>query len=476
MKYLSLILSVVFLVALGATGCAPREQKLYVVSLNDQHANIDYYPQFAALIDSLRGAHPDLLLFSAGDNRSGNPINDRYEQPSFPMYALMNKVGFDLSCLGNHEWDAGVGALKEAVSWADFPFVCANATFADTVEMPVSPYVVIEHQGLRIGVIGAIELGANGLPAFHPRNAGGTTFRPIKEVLPEYMFLRDECDALFLLSHCGYEADREIAVQFPQFDAIFGGHSHTRVADTQLVNGVMVTQAESRVKYVTLSTFVFVDGKVVDKKEELISVRDFSKRNTEVQAMVDNYNGDEFFAVAVGNNLAPINSRESLGCLMADAFRHTLGADLCFQNPGGVRYDTLSARPIILKDLLGLDPFDNEMIQFNLTGLEVIALMKSCYVTDHGSIPIFCSGCSYSYSTDADGKISDIAVALEDGNPLDMDAVYNVVMNSYMATVFDYEHEDEGRSTFRTSNELMLDYLSHHPDFDYSTVSRVTKR
>ena len=46
----------------------PKEQKLYIVSTNDMHANIDNFPQMAALIDSLRSAHPDLLVFGAGDN------------------------------------------------------------------------------------------------------------------------------------------------------------------------------------------------------------------------------------------------------------------------------------------------------------------------------------------------------------------------------------------------------------------------
>ena len=113
------------------SACEPKskEQKVYIVSTNDMHANIDNFPKLAALIDSLRTAHPDLLLFSAGDNRSGNPINDRYVEPSKPMYELMNAVGFDLSCFGNHEWDDDVTGLRNVLSWADFPFVSANTTF-----------------------------------------------------------------------------------------------------------------------------------------------------------------------------------------------------------------------------------------------------------------------------------------------------------------------------------------------------------
>ena len=453
--------------------CQPKEQKVYIVSTNDMHANIDNFPKMAALIDSLRTVHPGLLLFSAGDNRSGNPINDRYSEPTKPMYELMNAVGFNLSCFGNHEWDSDVTGLRDVLSWAKFPFVSANTNFEDSLHMTnFHPYVIFEREGLKIGVIGAIQLGANGLPDSHPKNLGGTHFRPIEEVLPEYLEELKECNAIFLLSHCGYEADRETAEKFPQLAAIFGGHTHTRVSEKQLVNGVMITQAEAKVKYVTLSTFTFVDGKLVDKDMELLSVRDFPKKNEQIAAMIKHYNSDPYFSTVVTNNMSPVESYETLGCLMTDAVRSTTGVDMAFQNPGGVRFDTLSVRPVTIKDIFALDPFDNEIVQFTLTGEEIIRLMKCCYVTDNG--PIYCSGCSYSYKEDG-GEMTDIVVTLEDGTPLDMNAKYKVAMNSYMVSVFDYEHEDEGTSTFHSSNELMLEYLAQHPEIDYANVSRVTE-
>ena len=477
MKRLSRFMLAACAAILLLTACEPKvkEQKVYIVSTNDMHANIDNFPQFAALMDSLRSVHPDLLLFSAGDNRSGNPINDRYAEPAKPMYDLMNKVGFDLSTFGNHEWDGNVTGLRKVLGWANFPFVSANVTFEDSLQMTnVSPYIIIERDGLKLGVIGGIQLGPNGLPDSHPKNCGGCTFVPITEVLPKYIDELSDCNAIFLLSHCGYEDDRETAEQFPQLAAIFGGHTHTRVAEKQLVNGVMVTQAEAKVKFVTLSTFTFRDGVLVDKDMQLLSIKEFPKRNAEVQAMVDEYNSNEYFRTVVTNNLTPIESYESLGCLMTDAIRSISGADIGFQNPGGVRFDTLSARPVTLKDIFALDPFDNEIVSFTLSGQEILNLMKSCFVTDGG--PIYCSGCTYTYKVDDNGEMTDINVKLDNGKPLDLNAKYNVVMNSYMSTVFDYEHEDEGQSTFRSSNEMMLEYLANHPEIDYGKTSRVTEK
>ena len=227
MKKLSKLMLATFVATLFLSACQPKEQKVYIVTTNDMHANIDNFPKLAALIDSLRTVHPDLILMSAGDNRSGNPINDRYEQPTKPMYELMNTVGFDLSCFGNHEWDRDVTGLRDVLTWANFPFVCANVTFDDSLQMPnFKPYNIIERDGLKLGVIGGIQLGLNGLPDSHPKNLGGCHFTPITEVLPQYIDSLKDCNAIFLLSHCGYEEDRETAAKFPQLAAIFGGHTH----------------------------------------------------------------------------------------------------------------------------------------------------------------------------------------------------------------------------------------------------------
>lgn len=469
-----LLIALVVLLALA--GCQPKETKLYIASINDMHANIDNMPKLAHVIDSLRTLYPDLLLFSAGDNRSGNPINDRADEPARPMVELMNAVGFDLTCFGNHEWDSGVEALRNVMNVANFPFVCANVTFDDTLNMPVKPYVIFERNGLKIGVIGAIQLGPNGIPDFHPDNAGGSHFRPIEEVLPDYMFLRDQCNALFLLSHRGFEEDMELAEQFPQFDAIFGGHSHTLVNDNTFSNGVLVTQAMNKVKYLTLSTFTFdKNGKMIAKESHNIPVNTIKEKDEKVKAMVDKFNNNEVFLKVLGFNDAAIDDCfQCLGSLMADADLEMAGADLSFQNFGGVRFDTIGVRPITLKDLFSLDPFDNELILFNMTGQEIVDFLGVSFFTDHG--PNYCAGCSYTYSVDDEGQMKDCKVTLANGKPLDLKATYKVVMNSYMSSAFDFAHADPGTSLFRTSNEALTAFLTNHPHINYAGVIRAIEK
>lgn len=469
---LLMALAIVF----SLVSCQPKETKLYIATINDMHANIDNFPKLAYVLDSLRALYPDLLLFSSGDNRSGNPINDRCELPSRPMYELMNAVGFNLSTFGNHEWDSGVEALRDLLNLANFPFVSANVSFDDSLQMPVSPYVIIERNGLKIGVLGAIQLGLNGLPDFHPDYAPGSHFIPAEEALPQYMWLRDTCNALFLLSHNGFEEDIELAQKFPQFDAIFGGHSHTLVDSTRIFNGVMVTQAMNKVKYLTFNTFTFdKDGKMIAKESQVIPISKVKNVNEKVKAMVDQYNNNETFKKVLGYNDAEINDcYECLGSLMADSHRAMADADMAFQNYGGVRFDTLGVRPITLKDLLSLDPFDNSLIVINMTGQEIIDFLGVSFFTDGG--PNYCSGCTYTYSVDENGQMKDCQVKLDNGKPLDLKKIYKVVMNSYMASKFDFPHEDPGTDIFRTSNEAIVKYLDDNQHVNYAKAFRVHEK
>lgn len=471
-----LALCLVLGVVVGLISCQPKETKLYVASINDMHANINNFPQLAYVVDSLRAEHPDMLLFSAGDNRSGNPFNDRFVEPSRPVIDLMNATGFDLCALGNHEWDNGPEGVRQAMEWADFPFVCANVSFDDSLNIPIKPYVVLERNGLKIGVIGGIEVGLNGIPAFHPKNAPGSHFDSIEKVLPEYMGLRDECDLLFLLSHCGFEEDVELAEQFPQLDAIFGGHSHTLVDSLRIVNGVLVTQAMSRVRYLTFSTFTINKKEgIVQKESVVIPIETCASRNDDIQAMVDDFNNNEVFKQVLGTNDTDIvDCKECLGDLMADAYREIAAADLAFQNQGGVRIVSLPAGPITLGDLYMLDPFDNGLVSLTMTGQEVVDFIAVSDATDHGLN--LCSGCTYTYSVDENGHKTGFQVTMDDGKPLKLDKKYKVAMNNFMYFAFKFNHEDQGASLQVSSNESIVKYLEAHPHIDYAGVSRIHER
>ena len=48
-----------------------------ILSVNDMHAKIDNFPRFKAMVDSIRQTGEYVLLLSAGDIFTGNPVVDQ---------------------------------------------------------------------------------------------------------------------------------------------------------------------------------------------------------------------------------------------------------------------------------------------------------------------------------------------------------------------------------------------------------------
>ncbi|MCF0206413.1 MAG: bifunctional metallophosphatase/5'-nucleotidase, partial [Bacteroidales bacterium] len=326
--YFFVAIAIAFLLQISLHSYAQDENVVCIVTVNDQHGNIDNYPQFAAALDTLRTFYPNMLVISAGDNRTGHPVNDRYPQISYPITALMNETGFCLTALGNHEFDSGVDGLKNVIGWSKFDYVCANAFFDNSLNINVSPYKIIEIDGLKLAFIGGIQLGSNGLPDFHPMLAEGVSFKPIQEVLPQYMFLANECNATFLISHCGIEADFELAKDFPQLNAIFGGHSHRRIEKTKTIGNTLITQTGKNLNFISISVFYFKNGKVDEITQQTFPIKNFQGRSPKIQAMVDEFSGIEIFSKVVGNNKTATSEKEELGCLITDAIREYSKSDI----------------------------------------------------------------------------------------------------------------------------------------------------
>lgn len=156
--------------------CSIQAQKheVHILAVNDMHANIDVFPQLAAIADSLRGLYPSLLIFSAGDNRTGNPANDMFRISSYPMVALMNEVGFNATALGNHEFD--VGSLPSLMRYSAFSYICANIFPPEGSGLHIVPTKVFDVDGLKVGVIGVVQVNTQGRPDTHPDNVKGIRF------------------------------------------------------------------------------------------------------------------------------------------------------------------------------------------------------------------------------------------------------------------------------------------------------------
>jgi 2',3'-cyclic-nucleotide 2'-phosphodiesterase (5'-nucleotidase family) len=452
-----------------------EKREVHILSVNDMHATIEVFPQLAALIDSLRKADPSLLVFSAGDNRTGNPLSDKYEIPAYPMVALMNQVGFNASTLGNHEFD--VNSLSRIVGLSNFRYICSNVFPSDSVGIQLIPCQVFDVEGVKVGVLGAIQLSPQGIPSTHPDNIRGISFTDPFETIKDYEWMSRECDVTILLSHLGYEADKTVAASCPWLDMIIGGHTHTQLSNSEpLHNGVLITQNKNKFGRVTYTTLTLENDEVIDKRAEYIDVKKYPKKDPLIEAMVNHFSNNAEFKRIVGVAESPFEVREELGCMVCDAFIEKFNADVAVENPGGVRIDSLRAGNISVLDVLKMDPFDNHAVVLELTGNELLEMMLTYCHNSIISFP-YVGGMKCDITLDPlnDKKIKSVKFLTPNGKKMDMKRKYRVVTNNYIPATSKIP-EGSDQLMIDLTTDIIMEYITKHGSVDYQGVRRLRIR
>ena len=467
----------ILIISLLLISCTPKQNELVILSVNDMHSHIEMMPKLAYIADSLRNIYPELLIVSAGDNRTGNAYNDKYpERPNFPMINLMNEIGFEVSALGNHEFDGNIDGIRFVLQNANFPLVCSNAFFTGYPDIQLPDYVTITKKiggkDLKIFLLGTIETSNDGKPSAHVKNLQNMDFVPAEDMIAKYLYLRNNCDVFILLSHCGLTDELLFAEQYPQFDMIIGGHSHdlyTKLFD----NGVLYTQSKYYLKFATVTKLKIKGGKVIGKEAQVIDLNKVNKVDEKIQALVDMYYNEPDFNTVIGHAKSPFADKNALGAFMADAVRYATKADIAMQNPGGVRYDSMHGGDITKADVYNLDPFNNSLVICDMTGKQVEDYLVLASNNDHNSTHV--SGITYTieYVQSDDGQSGFVSAKayLENGKRIKHDKIYKVAINSYMA-LWAKELCLNMEDTGIYANDAEFLYLKDHQDIDYKDVNR----
>ncbi len=442
---------------------AVADREVTLLAVNDMHATIDNFPRFAFMVDSLRILYPEMLLVTAGDNQTGSPINDQYHEKGLPMIELMNAVKFDLSAVGNHEFDVGVKNFETHTQIAGFDYLCANLKSPEGMEFAIHPYKIITMpNGLKVGFVSVLDLNPNNQPDCHPDNITGFSFTNPYETAQQYLHLKDSADVLIYMNHFGFENDVKLANSFPKgvVDLIIGGHSHTKVDKEQIHNDILITQAERRLKYATLIHLTVSPDGQVSRSMQLLTVGKTGSESVDVRAMVDEYNNNPEMQEVIAEALFDFRTTDELGYWMADALQATAKTDIAVINKGGVRVDDLPAGGVTRKIILTIDPFGNQVVTLNLTGHELKAFVSDMFGRDEYRL-MYPAGMHLNYTVEGevDVKLIDIEFLNEDGTPFDMDRTYSVATNSYVLATAIFDREDPGKTLSITTAEGWINWL-----------------
>ncbi len=469
------IIIMCWLTVLSATAVYSQKKDIHILAANDIHAQIGAFPQLAAIADSLRTLYPSLLILSAGDNRTGDPVNDMYPISSYPMVTLMNMVGFNATALGNHDFD--VHSLAPLMGLSNFSYICANIAPKKEAGLHIVPTQVFDVDGAKVGIISVVQLNSFGRPDTHPDNVKDIRFTLPRNTIAQYEDFSEQCDATILLSHIGYEADCEMAEAFPWLDLIIGGHSHTQLtADEPLHNGVLITQNKNKLAKVTHITLTVEDGEVVKKTAEYINVKTFPKKRKVVETVVNYFSENPIFKRVVAQAVTPFKKRDELTFMMCDALLAEGHGDISIFNNGGIRIDSLPAGDITVRDIYAMDPFQNEAMVMEMTGEEFLRLMITYSRGSLYHLPriggILCEAI-VDKTDERHNRLKRIKLKTLDNQDFDFNRTYRVITNSYMANVSASALHQTYQSLNVLTSDMLTHYLESKGEVDYQNTERL---
>ena len=415
----------------------------------------------------------------AGDYSDGTPFSTEYHGEA--DVAAMNAAGYTLGTLGNHEFNNPAAQVRKLIELSKFPVILSNAVDHVTRKPVGIPWRVEKVGPVRVGVFGLITIEAATYPA---GKDGIDVLDEIATARDLVTTLRSQADIVILISHCGDGVDNRIAAEVPGIDVIVGAHSHSRLPVGEFVwrsddlreddvNGTVIVQAFQWGGELGRLDLLFRKGSngrwAVDRyRERLMPVTADAKPDAAVSAVVDKFWQPiaQKYAQVVGQATADFSTRgddEAPYNLVADAVRATFGADVEFENSGGVRAPLVSGA-ITQADLVTMDPFDNKVFTFKATGRQIrdILTRYTPYV----------SGVRYRI---VDGKLVEATV---NGQPLDDDKTYSGVTNSYFAgyAMKGIPQQDTGRARLDVITEYIRKKGTVEPAYDGRRIIMGSRR
>jgi 5'-nucleotidase/UDP-sugar diphosphatase len=428
-----------------APWCLAGQVDLKILYVNDFHGFAEPYQAgaqeaplggiayLAGAVDRARGQGPVLLL-AAGDMIQGNAWANLFQGKS--SLEVMNAMKFDAMVVGNHEFDFGPKVLKERVGQARFPVLGANVKGLAGLK----PYVIKNVAGVKVGIIGVVTPDTPFTT--HPRNVTGLTFSTPESAVKKYLQeLKGRADIIVVLSHCGFEADKELAAKVPGIDVIVGGHSHTKIIRPEVVGQTIIVQAWEHAKALGVLNLKVKDGKVAGFDGTLQAIGPAGgPADRQVQEIVARYEGqvENLLRRVIGETRVDLDGQHvreretNLGDFVAEVMRETAGAEAALINGGTIR-TSIGRGKIEVKNIYDVLPFDNYLVAIRLTGAQLKAALEHGVAhlkEGSGSFPQV-AGLTFTYSRSAPAgsRVKEVTVG---GAALEPQKEYVVATNDFL--------------------------------------------
>ncbi|MBI3724238.1 bifunctional metallophosphatase/5'-nucleotidase [bacterium] len=378
-----------------------------------------------------------VFVFDSGDVMTGHPVCDLVQDGvvGAPLFKMMNAVGYDAWCIGNHDFDHGRANTAKLLELARFPTFSANLKIEGDPQLKVQRWQILEKGGVKVGVFGLMT--EHLLEVVGREKVAGISVGSCAQAAREAVAaLHSRCDVIVALSHCGSDEDVKLADQVSGIDVILSGHNHQPLK-AALHGKTIIAEGTLRAAKLGRLDLTLKDGQVIAHKGQVLTI-EHRPAEGELKTVLDEV--DATLGKRLGEVLAKLevawkrdyHAESNIGDFFADAMRDHAKTDVAFLNAGGIR-ENLAAGNVTIGDVAEIFPFDNEIVTFELTGADLLqALEKNASAAaarEYGILQV--SGVRYEW--ERHGKSGKVLKAEVGGAPLDPKRSYRCAAIDFIA-------------------------------------------
>ncbi|WP_286232133.1 bifunctional metallophosphatase/5'-nucleotidase [Neobacillus mesonae] len=460
----------------------------------------------AAYLKQRAAENKNTVLVHAGDMVGASPPVSALLQDE-PTIDFLNRMGFDIGTVGNHEFDEGVTELMRLIkggthpktgnfAGSNFPWIVANVIDKKTGKTILPPYQVMKVNGMPIGFIGVVTTETPTVVV--PSGVAGVGFTDEVEAINRNVaeLKKQGVKSIVVLAHnpgtSGPNGENpqgqlvDIANRVDdEVDVIFGGHNHAYMNAT--INKKLVVQAYS---YGT--AFADVDVEIDPKTKDIVTKRaeivttfqEGIEPDPEIKKLIEGYEAkvEPIINRIIGTTSGELTARQNesgesiLGDFITDAQREAMKTDFAITNPGGIRAD-IDAGEITWGEAFTVQPFSNELVKMTMTGKQIRDVLNQQWGTKIQMLQI--SG--FSYTWDPNKAVGDkvVSIKLADGSEINPDKPYTVTANIFLSgggdgfTVF---NQAQNKEIGPTDLDAFVKYIEEQPKpFTYGIQNRIQK-
>lgn len=494
---------------------------LTIVHTNDTHgqyknsASTVGFEKVKAIADK---ENADLIL-DAGDAFHGLPFATIEQGKS--TAELLRAVGYDAVCPGNHDFNYGAAALKAlgteepAVKTEDsegradkaqknFKLLNANVVNASDGQNYFQPYMTKtvtrgEEVSVKVGVFGLISPDIYSSTA--PENVKDVRFDDAVEAAKKTVskLKNDEkCDVIIALTHIGMTekegmlSSRDIAKAVPEINVIIDGHTHAQY--DEVVGNTLIAQTGAYFSNAGIVKIFYEPDsrKIVNTIGRVISPADAEayESNWEVSKIIEDIEARQkpVLNQVVGKTDVPLEGsaiktyteETNLGRVITSAYLETTGADIAFENCGGIRA-SIAAGDITKGSVIGVSPFGNYLVTKKITGADLKSILEKSLEMGANNLKAYQEGkhewpangggsylqiggmkVAYDPARSLDNRLVSVDIG---GAPLDLDSTYTVVTNQFVASNASKYPELAVKpelNQYGASEEAVMRYITNH--------------